>query len=87
MGRDNKYTKAESFTLSPLFFLLPKRGSLKGLRDLAPSLYAKHEKVQVSMREFEERDGFSLTDQAYTKVMQEELMLKTILDWINETSE
>ena len=68
----------EPFSLSPLLAILPVTGHSSKLHDLGASLFARFEKVSAMRAD----EGLANEREAHRRLVAEEGMLKTLLDWL-----
>ena len=83
----NLYSPPEEFAVSPLFQLLPVRESLTQLKTLHSSLFARYEKVQLQITDLNNQTGNTEHRNIELKNLNsEEVMLKQVMEWIEENS-
>jgi|GEM_PF-1200056 len=70
----------EPFSLSPLLAILPISGNSAKLHDLGASLFARLEKVSAMRTE----EGLANERDVHRRLVAEEGMLKTLLDWLSQ---
>lgn len=81
--RRSPISPPDTFSLSPLLSLLPVKGKIGSLPALTNSLYARYEKVQALLHEFEGDE-----DSVFIKRLNAEAqMLKQVLDWLTLSPE
>ncbi|WKZ57177.1 MAG: hypothetical protein QY326_00515 [Bdellovibrionota bacterium] len=66
------------FASNPFLALLPSVGNVAELQKMAPSFFARYEKVAALRREMEQGTG-----DIDKRIHAEEQMIRTVLDWLN----
>lgn len=73
----NLWAPPDTFSVSPLFSLLPTEGKPEKLLDLLPSLFARLERVESLRRTL----GDEADAEQRRRCLAEEMMLRRVLDW------
>ena len=74
----SRYSAPEAFSLQPLLTFLPVKGSVRELKKMTASLYARYEKVSMLKKNL----GSKGLTEGHQRILAEEAMLKQVLDWL-----
>ena len=78
------YSQPDEFTIAPLLILVPPQGNVNALDGFATSLYARFEKLSLTIRDLERGDqGGSNLERFIT----ERDMIREVLSWLAITPE